>query len=42
MEMIEITKIVHAFLGWMLTILNALGITAFNESLSNAMGKLEW
>lgn len=42
MEMIEITKIVQSFLGWILSILNALGITAFNETLSDAMGKLEW
>lgn len=40
MELLEVTKIVHAFFGWILQILNALGITAFNETLSNAMDKL--
>ncbi len=39
-SMADIVKIVYTFLGWLLKVLNALGIDAFNESISNAMDQL--
>ncbi len=40
MNMLEVAEVIKAFLGWVMQILNALGITSFNEQLSNAMDKL--
>ncbi len=40
MNLLEVAEIIRTFLGWMFKIFNALGITAFNEPLSNAMDKL--
>lgn len=41
MNMLEVAEVIRTFFGWILKVLNALGITAFNEPLSNAMGKLQ-
>ena len=41
MNMLEVAKIIRSFLNWMYKLFNALGITAFNDTLSNAMGELE-
>lgn len=40
MELLAVTKIIHAFLGWVYKILNALGITALNEQLTDMMAEL--
>lgn len=40
MELLAVTKIVHAFLGWIYKLVNALGITAFNEQLTDMMAEL--
>lgn len=39
-SMSDIVKIVQTFLTWVLKILNALGITAFDERLSEAIEEL--
>lgn len=40
MTLLDVAKIIKAFLGWAKQILNALGITAFDEAFSNAMAEL--
>lgn len=39
-SMADIVKIVYTFLGWVLQVLNALGINSFDERISEAMEKL--
>lgn len=36
----DILQIVYSFLGWVLTILNALNIHNFDDNISNAMENL--
>lgn len=40
MNLLNVAEIIGTFLNWIYKILNALGITAFNDSLTNAMGEL--
>lgn len=39
-SMADIVKIVYTFLGWVLKVLNALGITSLDEQISKAMDQL--
>ncbi len=40
MELLNVTKIIYEFLNWIYKLVNALGITVFNEQLTNMMAEL--
>lgn len=40
MTLLDVAKIIKQFLIWVQQILNALGITAFDEAFSNAIAEL--